>query len=347
MIRLKNLFRTAEERLLENGLRLPDAQQLLEPAHRLVEDESLWQQAGDGLALFLAPDWVHPYWLPLRFEAAIYVGRRIYLRPLLPLLQSSQPFYILALSQNEVRLFQADRHTIGQVALSGVPSSLAEALSFDEPEKQMQVRAGAPVGSGRMAGMFYNSGDGGDDAKERLSRYFHLVDDGLCKLLGPERLPLVLAGVDYLLPLYRAASQYTHIVPGAITGNRDRLSPEGLHRQACAMLQPYFRKDRQEAVAQFRQSQASRRASDNIRLILPAAYRGRVAVLFVAQRRAVWGRFEPESNHIQLRPGEAKRGDDDLADLAAFHTLRNGGVVYAVEAHEMPEVAPLAAIFRY
>ena len=347
LIGLRNLLRTAEGRLLEMGLRFPDAKQLLEPAHRLAEDESVWQQSGEGLALYLAPDMLRHYHLPLRFEQMVYVGTRIYVRPLLPLLSGNEPFYILTLSQNAVRLFRANRRSIGAVELSAVPHSLAEALQFDMPEKQMQFRSAAPVGAGRMAGMFYSSGDGADDAKERIGRYFHQIDRGLREILVHERAPLVLAGVDYLLPLYRDANKYPHIVEAGIVGNPDHLSPADLQRQACAMLQSYFQKKQQEAAAQFRELHGSGRTSDKIRLIIPAAYRGRVAVLFVALHGQQWGRFDPQSNYLQIARREKKPGDDDLLDLAASYTLLNDGAVYAVEPAQMPEATPLAATFRY
>ena len=37
-------------------------------------------------------------------------------------------FYVLALSQNEVRLLQATRHSVREIDLTGVPQSMAEAL---------------------------------------------------------------------------------------------------------------------------------------------------------------------------------------------------------------------------
>jgi hypothetical protein len=195
--------------------------------------------------------------------------------------------------------------------------------------------------------MFYSSGDGADDAKERVGRYFSQVDSGLREVLGGERAPLILAGVDYLLPIYREANTYAHLVDEGIPGNPDHANPAALHRQACAILRPYFRRKLQDALAQHRQLQGTGRTADKTRLIVPAAYRARVAVLFVASRGRQWGRFDPASNFVQLRLAEWKPGDDDLMDLAAHHTLLIGGTAYVLEPSDMPEAAPLAATFRY
>jgi hypothetical protein len=40
-------------------------------------------------------------------------------------------------------------------------------------------------------------------------------------------------------------------------------------------------------------------------------------------------------------------GDEDLLDLAAIQSILNGGTVYAVEPEQVPDHAPLAAVFRY
>ena len=51
-IRLKNLLKQAEERLRNNGLRRADADNILGPARRLLNDRVFWQHQGDGLAVF-------------------------------------------------------------------------------------------------------------------------------------------------------------------------------------------------------------------------------------------------------------------------------------------------------
>lgn len=47
--------------------------------------------------------------------------------------------------------------------------------------------------------------------------------------------------------------------------------------------------------------------------------------------------------HVQ----QIDEGIQDLLDLAAAHTLRNGGTVYPVETEAVPGSGLVAAIFRY
>jgi hypothetical protein len=56
--------------------------------------------------------------------------------------------------------------------------------------------------------------------------------------------------------------------------------------------------------------------------------------------------FDPEANSVQIHP-QHQAGDEDLLDLAALHTLTNGGNVYAVEPGNVPQDKAIAAVFRY
>ncbi|MDX2243921.1 MAG: hypothetical protein NW224_24865 [Leptolyngbyaceae cyanobacterium bins.302] len=44
---------------------------------------------------------------------------------------------------------------------------------------------------------------------------------------------------------------------------------------------------------------------------------------------------------------DAQPGDEDLLNAAAIQTLFHGGTVYAVEPQNVPDDAPVAAVFRY
>ena len=345
-IRLKNLLRNAEERLLASGLRAVEARSLLAPAQELLQDEMFWRHQSDGLVLFLSPTEFHSYRLPLQFAELEVVTDRFHVKPLLPLIQSGQRFFVLALSQNKVRLLECSQHHVDEANLENVPTSLAEALKYDDPEKQLQFHTGTPSGQGQRAAMFHGHGVGVDDAKDRILRYFHQVNKGLQTVLQDERAPLILAGVEYLLPIYREANTYTHLVSEGITGNPDTLPAQDLHQQAWAIVQPLLQKAQADAVAQYRQLAGTKRASDTLEEIVPAAYHGRVECLFVAVGIQQWGTFDAADNTVHVHEA-TEPGDEDLLDFAAVQTFLNGGIVYAVPLPEVPDHARLAAVFRY
>jgi hypothetical protein len=344
--RLKNLIRQAQESLQTYGLRPAEAESLLEPVTRLLGAIPFWKDKRDGLALFISPGMFRQYQLPTAFEPLVVVAHRFHLKPLLAFLGGNE-FFVLALSQNAVRLFEGSRFGLSAIDdLEGVPKNLADALKYDELIKHQQFRTGIGVGGarGERAATFH--GQSADDAKDNILRYFRQIDQGLQDFLREEQAPLILAGVEYLLPIYKEANTYQHLLGEGITGNPEGLSPEDLHRQAWALMGPYFKRGQEQAAARYRQLAGTGRTANDPREIVPAAYQGRVECLFLAVGRQQWGDYDPGANELHLHP-EARPGSFDILDLAGTQTLLQGGVVYAVEPGEVPDAALLAAIFRY
>jgi hypothetical protein len=351
-LRIRRLIREVESLVAgKEQLRSTQVEDLLEPIRLLIEDEQFWLHASDGLAIFRSPGVFRPYRLPSSFEEQVIVGGHFYLKPLLPLLTDDGRFYLLALSQNAVRLLECTHYSVNEVELpEQVPTSLAEALKYDQPENELQSHGTASVGTmgkgGRHPTMFHGQGIGIDEAKENILRYFQQINDGLHTLLRDETAPLLLAGVEYLFPIYRQANTYPHLLEQGVTGNPDKLRAETLHEKAWVIVEPYLLKARQEAAAQYEDYADTERASSNSSEVVPAAYYGRVASLFVAVDREQWGAFDPATNTLVIHQ-QAEPGDEDLLDLAATQTLLHDGSVYAVEQAQMPGEALLAAMFRY
>ncbi|HSE03869.1 MAG TPA: hypothetical protein VLK35_06905 [Methylomirabilota bacterium] len=341
-IRFKNLLRAAEEQVLAAGARANEARSLLAPAVDLLGDSHFWTHQQDGLAVFAAAGIFRRYRVPSRLDEMVIVSHRFYVKPLVPLVTGDSTFFLLALSQNQVRVFEGTRDSIGEIDLEGIPASLAEALKYDDPQKQLQYHTGAP---GRAA-VFHGHGTGIDEHKDNLLRFFRQVDAGLRILLRGQRAPLVLAGVEYLFPIYREASGYPGLVDGGIAGNPELLRPETLHRQAWSMLEPRFARAQEEAAARYRRLAGTGKTSTDVALIVPAAHHGRVEVLFTTRNAQQWGTYDPAADRVHLLP-EVQPGGQDLLDLAVVQALTRGAAVHVVEPSHMPEPAPVAAIFRY
>jgi hypothetical protein len=350
----RKLLHAAEERLVAEGMHIHDAQAMLEPGRRLLEDSPFWQHQGEGLAVYLAPQLFKYYRLPMPLEPLALVAQRFHVKPLLRLMSGDSRFYVLALSQNKARLLEGTQSSIREVECKGMPEGLEQALD-EVPEKQVQFRTmpgSRPGRSGQGAAIFYGQGAGMEDDKERITRYLHQVDDCLHQKLKSQRAPLVLAGVDYLFALYREVTLYPNLLPTPIAGNADVLSAEELRQRAWAIVQPLFKRNQQDAADYYRQLAGpvalpgTERTSANIEDVARAAHDCRVDTLFVATDRQVWGRFVPESEAVEV-DAQPQKGSEDLLDFAAIHTLLNGGSVYAVPQQEVPADAPVAAVYRY
>jgi hypothetical protein len=347
-IRLRNLLDEVEEALVQAALRVQDVRALLDPARRLLDDVPFWQHQSTGLALFLSPQVVHHFRLPLEFAEFHIVAERFHVKPLLPYFTEDGQYYVLALSQNNVRLLRGTRHILDEVAVEGMPASQAEALRFDDPESQLQFHTGtAPqAGSQGRAAQFHGHGVGTDDAKTNLLRYFQQVDRALDPILNSSRAPLVLAGVEYLHPIFAEASGYRHLLTEGITGNPDQLSSKEIQALAWPVVEPIFRTAREAVHEQYGTALAHNLASHDLPEVLVAAHSGRVATAFTRLGSHRWGTFDTATFLVRIED-ESTPENEDLTDLVAVQTLLHGGEVHALAPDEMPDGAEVAAIYRY
>jgi hypothetical protein len=348
-IYLKNLLPQAEQQLIDTGMSLREAREVLKPGADLINNREFWQHQSEGLALFFAEDSFFQYRLPIRFENMSVVGPHFHLKPLMPVITGDGDFYILALAQGENRLFHATRHTVEELEAEQIPASLAEALWYYEQQPMIQNRnARAPGLQGaEKAGQFHGQGEGDPrNNKDYIIEYFRHIDTGLTDFLKDEKPPLVLAGVEYLLPIYQEANTYDNLVKEGLTGSPKVLSGDELREKAWEIVRKHFDAPRLEAFERFNNMTGTGLAVTEIEDIVPAAYYGRVETLFVAHDLYRWGRFDPDTNQLEFSE-ESSADNEDLLDRAAVQTFLNSGTAYVVDVSQIPGSGEIAAIYRY
>jgi hypothetical protein len=340
-IRWKNLVREAEQRLEEAGTRGPEARDLLRPAAQLLDDGPFWQTGGNGLGYFLAPGFARRYRLGLSWPERVAVGRVFHIKPLLPWLEAGR-FYVLAISQNAVRLLRCADHGSARVPLRG-PGSREEALRTHDTDEQVSCHTFAQ-GPGARRAVFHGHGVGVDDAKDDLLLFCRAIDRELHPVLRDERAPLVVAAVEDLLPIFRTACSYPHLLENGVPGNPEHLSDQELAERAGPPVAPSLRRQRQRAVETYHQLAGTGQTADAVGEVVTAASRGAVEAVFVPLGHDAWGRFDPDGGRVEVH-ARNEQGDEELTNLAAVLALRHGRAVYALSPEEMPGGAVLAAIF--
>src|SRR4030065_2804856 len=126
---------------MTRGIPAPEARELLESAQKLLQGDLFQQPQSDGLAMFLSPEVFRTYMLPFVFKEWVTVTDRFHIRPLLPLLSGDGRYYILALSQNKVRLLQGTHYSVNEDALTDHPNNLAETVRDDDSWKDLQMHS--------------------------------------------------------------------------------------------------------------------------------------------------------------------------------------------------------------
>jgi hypothetical protein len=344
-IKFKNALRKAEKALHER-VDHKRAKRMLAPAEKLLEETRFWNQQSLGLAVHLSDGFFHTYRLAIPVQDLITIGKRFHLKPMLALLDMRARFYVLVLSQNLIQLLDCTPYSVSPMEVPSMPHDIADALQ-EESEKQLQFHTGTGSAKGGRAAAFHGQGAGKDVRKDKLLRYFRTVNSHLEEVLKNQDVPLVLACVDYLFPIYQEANTFARLYSEALTGNFEEERPESVKDQAWELVKPHFQKYQEEALREFRELAHTERTSEDLRKILPASFEGRVQALFVNVGEYMWGRYDPVENQVVLHESK-ESGDEDLMNLAATETLRKGGSVHVVTRDEISVSGKLVfAVFRY
>jgi hypothetical protein len=261
-----------------------------------------------------------------------------------PILTSNEEFYVVVISKKQVKLFRGDAFGMAFIPVPGLPQGMADAQT---PDKDEETTFRLSEGGGGAANYHGHGGGNNVDDKALLATYLESADDVLWKeVLRDKTAPLLVAGVEYLIPIYKSVSDYKNIWTEVLTGSYEHMDTPSLYAQAREKMQPLFEQKQQKALTLYGNQSGTGLTSSNVDEVVPAAYYSRIAHLFVQKGAHTWGTFDEMANELQVHESEGENGED-LIDNAVVKTLQTGGDVYLLEKDQMPADAPLAAIFRY
>jgi len=343
---LKQCVNQVKNELSEHQMHESEIADYLRPVEQLLEKVELWRNPSDGLAIFLDPeDGMQYFKIPISFEAVTYVSGHFYLKPLLPLYQNDGFYYLLELSQDYVKLYEASRYNFKDLYVEDfAPERLEEAVGFDHKPKMLQFRSGQNV---HGAGSFHGHGEGKDDNKKELLTFFRAVDKGVKKAIAHKNVPLVLACVDHLVEVYKEASTYPELYQENVGGDPEFKKKTSLHQASWDLIETHFTKTRTEKLHQFKELYHTQKTSYEIDDILQAALNGRVDTLFIADGDDIFGTYEMENNEVTI-DDKHELSNTSLTNLAAMETFRQGGKVYSLPSNEMTvKESSMNAVFRY
>lgn len=351
-IRFKNALSDAGQQLItyherKSGVSEFDkkeAYRFLKHPYNLLEDNHIWSHLSDGLAAFIGEDFFEYYPVPVSFNSFSHVGGTFYLRHLLPQLSGEDKFFLLALSQGEVRFFEVHRNHIYTVKIDDlVPNNIEEALMYDR-EPALQFHS---IGSG--SAIYHGQGINKDTRGNDLRTYFRQIDSGLMKMLHDEHVPMIIAGVDYLIPMYREVNSYPYLMYNHIGGNPEQDNPIVLHEKAWQLMDSHFERKKAGIRKRFRDYFLQNRASSDLRETVLAAHEGRIDTLFVDKDiPLIWGKPKLGKEYTVEMHHERKVDSICLLEFAALETWKNGGTVFNVSRKTFPDTAAVVnAIMRY
>lgn len=341
----KNALQQIENKLKEKGFDQAKIARVLKPGYDLLRNEKFWYALTEGLAVFMADGHFKYIRLLLAPPEKMLINTSFYLSPLVPYILNKEYFYLLVISKKQAKFFRANNFGMAQIEVPELPNGVDDVVHFEEKDDQKLFRTGSS-GAGQGAN-YHGIGAGKPDDKENISMYLEEVDETLWKeILHNENAPLLLAGVEYLLPIFRKVTHYNNVWEKSLTGSLEHTNDAQLYRQARELMEPYFRERVNKAKESYGNQSATALTSSVPEEIIPAAFYSRISQLFVQKNAEIWGIFDEKSNELVIHK-EQQNNDDSLLDKAVLKTIMNGGEVFILEKNDMPSGAEMAALMRY
>lgn len=234
---LKNLIREARADLEASGLKRNLVDRTLKPIISLLEGQEFWPVKRESLAIFAHSKMFKYFSIPQNdLPRMLSVARGFSLDPLKKLTEDNKPYLVLTLGHNNVALYQANRYDIKPIKLKGFPADMRTALHIDELPRIVEPHPVSTIGHGKTSHSFHAQYNVSQTDKTMLLQFFRQINRQLGEFLRGRHMPVVLAGVGYLLPLYQSVNTYPHLVEKGVTGSPTNGGISHLHKKAWRIV---------------------------------------------------------------------------------------------------------------
>lgn len=348
-IRFRNLLRELRDQM---QARFPDEQhdELMRRFEAYQDDREFWNNPRGGVAMLGGRDFFKVFTLYRSVPERAIANIHPHIAPLLRIIQSADQYQVLALSRDEVRLFEGNRDQLIEVELAeGVPKNIVEALGSDLTAGDQSGRPDGFGAAGDRGDPFqHESGGSGkqDEIDSDRERFFRAVDRAIIQHHSRHSgLPLVLAALPENQAVFRELSHNQQLVEGGVAIDQAALDIRELQNRSWEVMASQYSMRLDGLLDQYGAARGKGLAGDDLGEIGRASISGRIATLLVEADRVQPGRLDHTSGQVTLESGET--GKPDVLDELALHAMRNGADVVIVPTERMPCRSGAAAVYRF
>ena len=330
-IELGNLAKQAREQLEAVGFDKRRLAALMEHFDDLADDEKVWRLQANSLAVLATPDTLRTFRLANRLSSSVSVSDRFHIKPLLRAITFPNSAFVLALSENAVRLVEIHADLpAGTVKVEDLPKDAASAVG------KATLNDRSP--SGRI--------HGAEGQNVRFRQYARQVDAALRPVLAGRETPLILAATGRLASVYRSVNSYPNLLAGGIDNSPDRISDADLANAARPVLDAANAAELSALTALYEARAGDGRATCDLSDGARAATYGAIDTLLVDIDAVVPGVVDEQTGAITFAD-KADATNYGVVDEIAGRALASGARVLGVRKIDLPGAGDLAAILRY
>lgn len=330
-IEMKNFVKEAQTQLEAAAFDKRQLASLLEALNELHADDAFWRFQANSLAIFATPDSLQTFRLANELSPMVQVSDRFHLNPLFRAITFSHAAFILALSENAVRLIE---------------------MNADLPAEEVKVPdlpddAASSVGKSTLNDRSHSNRIVGSEGQNvRLQQYVRQVDAALKSVLAGRETPLILAATGRLAELFKQSCSYPHLLPDTIADSPDRLSEAELAGRARPVLDNAYARQISDMTALFVQRTGECRTTTDVSDAARAATFGAIDTLMIDIDSVVPGFVDDETGAVTFVDEDDANAYGVIDEITA-RVFANGGTILGVRREDLPGGKDIAAILRY
>lgn len=330
-IELGNLAKQAHAQLEAAGADKRRLAELMEYFDDLADDDEFWRLQANSLAVLATPDGVRTFRLANALSPMVQVSDRFHLKPLLRAITFPHSAFVLALSENAVRLVEVFSELPPvTVKVDGLPKDAASAAGKSTLNDRSHSR--------RV--------HGSEGQNVRLRQYARQVDAAVRAVLAGRDTPLILAATGRLASVYHSVSTYPNLLSDRIEESPDQISDAELANAATPILDAFYRKEILELQGLYRARAEQGRATSELSDAARAATYGTIEAMLVDIDAVLPGSLDEVTGELTLAES-SDATSYEVVDEIAGRALTSGAKVLGVRKEDLPEKGELAAILRF
>lgn len=321
-IKLKNLIKTAEERLhndYDKRFVWPIMEKLNDLAEKIDHNHNL-----ESLVIFANSDFVDYVRLPIAVEDRVVIDETFATRDIVRAMHQQSAYYILVLSRQTARLIEAYNDKVVEEK-KGV---------FPIENKQRETEK-----------VILSMAKGQDNL---IEEFFNRVDKIVLEEIKNNPMPILLATETRNFDHYMKIADRKDLIIGHINRNRDDEKPHHIVPDAWQVVLAHYKQKNAARIAELHKAVSEGKFVSDYAEIWRTIQEGRGQTLFVKQ-----GHFQPallvdnEIMIVEKHERDQKGIVDDIIDEMIEQNFAFGGDVVFMEGDELNKFQNLALTTRY
>jgi hypothetical protein len=292
--------------------------------------DQFWKHQAHGLGVLATPNSLRTFRLPYAPKPLAEVADRYHLTPLVRAMTSPHDLFVLALSEESVRLI----HVVANLppAAVDVPQLPKNA---DQATRRPSIHVRAP--RGHLQNL--------EGEKILLHLYARRIDQALRGVLAGRATPLVLAAAEPIASVFRSVNSHPQLVDEAVLEDATHMTDRQIADLALPILNRLYARELKDLIARFDELKP-RRATTDVSYAAHAATAGAVDSLLVDLDAVIPGLVSEVDGSVTYATNDDAE-TYSVVDEVARRALCTGARVLGAKRDDLPNRAPLIAILRY